>query len=81
MFETLKAACQSLREKDNDFALMLNTYIMHHSSVNGLVSTGAVDELWKLALDGARPYVGKDLDMGVRAVYSSRQKTAGTRMF
>ena len=59
LFETLKAACQSMVEKDEQFGYNLRNFIMNHSSVNGLVDLTSVTSLYDMILDNSRIYSGQ----------------------
>ena len=78
MFETLKAAAQSLVSKDPEFSFQFRHYLMKHSSVNGLVSEQTVQQLYQMITDNARVYVDGKLEAEVRAVqqrpYDSRKR-------
>ena len=53
---------------------------MQHSRVNGLVSKQTVSEFWKIIVDGARPYAGKDSNPVVKAATAAKQWRTGERM-
>ena len=79
MFETLKAAAQSLVSKDPEFSFQFRHYLMKHSSVNGLVGEQTVQQLYQMITDNARVYVDGKLEADVRAVqqrpYDSRKRS------
>ena len=58
LFETLKAACQNLVEKYEQFGCNIRKFIMIHSSVNGLVDINSVTSLYDMILDYSRGHSG-----------------------
>ena len=57
LFDTLKMMCQPLMEKCMEFSFTMQTYIMKHRSVNGLVKLETVDTMYELILDHARAWM------------------------
>ena len=74
MFETLKAACQSLVDKDEQFGYNLRNFIMVHSSVNGLVDMQSVTSLYDIILDNSRIYSGQNPKPKVAATNAEEKK-------
>ena len=55
----LKAACQSLVDKDEQLGYNIRNFIMVHSSVNGLVDLKSVTSFYDMILDNSRIYSGQ----------------------
>ena len=68
MFETLKVAASTLLEKDENFKFMFQHYMMTHSSVNGLMETTTVQEVFVMIVEHARGFVDASSSADAKAI-------------